>query len=101
MREISSDSEVKTKVLGEVECLMRTEQNEVRDLVVDLTDRPRAEVVSFGTEAGILQQQLGLSSVVCGPGAIAQAHQADEFICVNQLSDCLVLLSQLGKQMTS
>ena len=40
-------------------------------------------VVSYGTEAGQFQSA-GYSSVVCGPGDIAQAHQPDEFITVEQ-----------------
>ncbi|RVV96937.1 acetylornithine deacetylase [Mesobaculum littorinae] len=40
-------------------------------------------VVSYGTEAGHFQTA-GYSSVVCGPGDIAQAHQADEFITIPQ-----------------
>jgi acetylornithine deacetylase len=39
--------------------------------------------VSYGTEAGQFQDA-GYSCVVCGPGDIAQAHQADEFIEVSQ-----------------
>lgn len=38
-----------------------------------------SKVVSFGTEAGHFQRH-GWSTVVCGPGDIAQAHKADEFI---------------------
>ena len=40
-------------------------------------------VVSYGTEAG-QSQAAGYSAIVCGPGDIAQAHQADEFITVAQ-----------------
>lgn len=40
-------------------------------------------VVSFGTEAGQFRER-GYSAVVCGPGDIAQAHQADEFITIEQ-----------------
>jgi acetylornithine deacetylase len=36
-------------------------------------------VVSYGTEAGQFQDA-GYSCVVCGPGDIAQAHQADEYL---------------------
>jgi acetylornithine deacetylase len=43
---------------------------------------PRA--VSFATEAGQFQQA-GLSTVLCGPGSIAQAHQPDEFVEVSQM----------------
>ena len=45
-----------------------------------------AVAVDFGTEAGLYQQRLGIPVVVCGPGDMAQAHQADEFIAVEQLS---------------
>ena len=41
-------------------------------------------VVSYGTEAGHFQAG-GMSAVVCGPGDIAQAHQPDEFIELDQL----------------
>ncbi len=49
-----------------------------------LTGDNGAHVVSYGTEAGQFQQA-GYSAVICGPGDIAQAHQADEFISLEQL----------------
>ena len=48
-------------------------------LVRRLTGNNATGVVSYGTEAGQFQEA-GYSAVVCGPGDIAQAHQADEFI---------------------
>ena len=44
-------------------------------------------LVAFGTEAGLFQRA-GMSTVVCGPGSIAQAHQADEFVGLDQLARC-------------
>jgi acetylornithine deacetylase len=41
--------------------------------------------VSFATEAGSFQRA-GISSVVCGPGSIDQAHQPNEFIDPAELS---------------
>jgi acetylornithine deacetylase/succinyl-diaminopimelate desuccinylase-like protein len=41
--------------------------------------------VAYGTEAGIFQKA-GWSSVVCGPGDIAQAHQADEYLELTELA---------------
>jgi len=46
-----------------------------------LTGDNARHVVSYGTEAGQFQQR-GWSAVVCGPGDIAQAHQADEYLTV-------------------
>ncbi len=60
------------EVAGEAEALARR-----------LTGDNATGVVSYGTEAGQFQAA-GYSAVVCGPGDIAQAHQADEFIEVSQ-----------------
>ena len=48
-------------------------------LVRRLTGDNATHVVSYGTEAGQFQEG-GYSAVVCGPGNIEQAHQANEFI---------------------
>ncbi len=48
----------------------------------------------FGTEAGFFQAA-GIPSVVCGPGFIAQAHQADEWISLEQLNRASVFLERL------
>jgi len=42
-------------------------------------------VVSYGTEGGQFQVR-GYSAVVCGPGDIAQAHQPDEYITLEQFA---------------
>ena len=52
-------------------------------LVRRLTGDNGVAVVSYGTEAGQFQE-MGYSTVVCGPGDIAQAHQPDEFIHSSQ-----------------
>lgn len=52
-------------------------------LVRRLTGDNGTHVVSYGTEAGHFQAA-GISSVVCGPGDIAQAHQADEYLEVSE-----------------
>jgi acetylornithine deacetylase len=49
-----------------------------------LTGDNGRHVVSYMTEAGQFQER-GLSTVVCGPGSIAQAHQPDEFIAISEL----------------
>ena len=50
-----------------------------------LTGDNARHVVSYQTEAGHFQGR-GLSTVICGPGSIAQAHQPDEFITEAQLA---------------
>ncbi len=54
--------------------------------------------VSFGTEAGILQE-VGVPTVVCGPGRIAVAHQPDEYVEIEQLEQCMRFLHVLAERM--
>jgi acetylornithine deacetylase len=56
--------------------------------------------VSFGTEAGLFDQQLGINSVVCGPGNIEQAHKADEFISRSQMQICDQMITNLVTRCT-
>jgi acetylornithine deacetylase len=50
--------------------------------------------VAFGTEAPYLRQ-LGMDTVILGPGDIDQAHQPDEFIALDQLQPTVKLLREL------
>ncbi len=51
-------------------------------------------VVSYATEAGQFQEA-GYSTIVCGPGSIDQAHQADEYIACSQIDQGERFLSRL------
>jgi acetylornithine deacetylase len=52
--------------------------------------------IAFGTEAGLYQQRCGIPTVVCGPGDIANAHQADEYVDTRQLAACDLFLERLA-----
>ncbi len=53
-----------------------------------------AGAVAFGTEAPFLSQ-LGMDTIVLGPGDLAQAHQPDEFLALDQIDPALNLLERL------
>jgi acetylornithine deacetylase len=53
---------------------------------------PRA--VAFATEAGQFQRA-GLSTVLCGPGSIAQAHQPDEYVEISQMERGVAFMRRL------
>jgi acetylornithine deacetylase len=53
----------------------------------------RAEAVAFATEAPYLKQ-LGMDTIVLGPGSIKRAHQPDEYIELDQFQPCIELLRQ-------
>lgn len=50
--------------------------------------------VAYGTEAGFFAAQ-GISTVVCGPGDMAQGHQPDEYLEEAQLQACEAMLGRL------
>ena len=52
-----------------------------------------AEAVAFATEAPFLQQ-LGMDTIVMGPGSIDRAHQPDEYLELDQIQPCISLLQQ-------
>jgi acetylornithine deacetylase len=56
--------------------------------------------VSFGTEGGILQG-IGVPTVVCGPGDIGVAHQADEYVAPALLEACIRFLASLGSRLVA
>lgn len=72
----------------------RADEPAVR-LAQRLADSPRTTLVAFGTEAGLFQRA-GMSTVVCGPGSINQAHQADEFVSLAQLARAEAFLRGLS-----
>ncbi len=59
-----------------------------------LTGDNASHVVSYGTEASHFQTN-GYSVVVCGPGDIAQAHQADEYLDVSEFAAGLRFVHRL------
>lgn len=67
-------------------------------LVADLTGRVPQPAVSYGTEAGLFQQA-GLDAIICGPGDIARAHRADEYVTRDELQDCLRMIEALGARL--
>ena len=50
--------------------------------------------VTYGTEAGIYAAG-GISAVVCGPGDIARAHKADEWVGLEELAACEAFIGRL------
>ena len=91
MKKIFPDSYIKKEIIGEVIGFEKLDESEACEFVSNITGDNSREVVSFGTEAGLFQE-VGISTVVCGPGSIEQAHKIDEFIELNEIKKCLKFL---------
>ncbi len=56
-------------------------------------------VVSYGTEAGQFQRA-GYSAAICGPGSITQAHQANEYLSLEQLAAGMDFMHRLIRHLS-
>lgn len=94
MQAVWPGASITREVVGEVTGLEPVEANKAVEIAAALTGANGADVVPFGTEAGLFRE-LGMDCVVCGPGSIDQAHKPDEFVSREQLSACLDMLAGL------
>ncbi|PXX96640.1 acetylornithine deacetylase [Halomonas sp. LBP4] len=81
--------------LGDYPGLAMAEQGELVEVILALLADPGRERIGFGTEAGLFQQELGIPTLVCGPGSMAQGHQPDEYVTREQLGRCEAFLARL------
>ncbi len=70
------------------------EDAEVVTLIRRLSGKTKLHTVAYAAEAGQFSNA-GFQAVICGPGDIAQAHRANEFVAKGQLEGCLELLGRL------
>jgi acetylornithine deacetylase len=68
---------------------------EVVRFVKGLTGANGTIKVAFGTEGGLFDARLGVPTVICGPGSMAQGHKPDEYVSVEQMGRCEAMLAAL------
>jgi acetylornithine deacetylase len=89
--ELSLDIELRS-LIHDVPPFEQSADSELVKLAESLTGHT-AEAVAFATEAPFLQQ-LGMETIVMGPGSIDRAHQPDEYLELDQIEPCIKLLQQ-------
>ncbi len=94
MQAVRPEAGITVTELFDVPALRPEAHGAAEPLVRAITGDNGIHVVSYGTEAGQFQSA-GYSAVVCGPGDIAQAHQADEFIEIAQFEAGEAFLRQV------
>ncbi len=83
MKAVRPEAGITAEQYFSVPGLRPEEDGKAEAMIRRLTGDNASNVVSYGTEAGQFQER-GYSAVICGPGDIAQAHQPNEFITVDQ-----------------
>jgi len=100
MKKVFSKSSIRKEIIGEIIGFERIKNSEACEFISNITGDNSREVVSFGTEAGLFQE-IGISTAVCGPGSIEQAHKIDEFIKLEEINKCLKFLEGVKNQSIS
>lgn len=97
LRQRAPEIRIETKCLTDtVPALADRDNQTALTLCHQLLDSRRNEAVAYATEAG-QYQGAGLSTIICGPGSIAQAHQPDEYIDHEQLEAGERFMVRLGE----
>lgn len=95
MRAIAPDAAIIFSEQSFIEGLHTEPDAPVVTLAKKLAGRNDHARVAYGTEGGLFARYLDVPTVVCGPGAIDQAHKPDEFIETAQLDACMAFLRNL------
>jgi acetylornithine deacetylase len=94
MHALHPDTGFTYRVLLELPALSLPPQHQLARAVCEIAGVPMGGKVSYCSE-GSLYQPAGIASAVCGPGDVAQAHQADEWIAETQLAACQDFIHRL------
>ena len=95
MRSVAPEADITIRRVNSVPAFAATPESEAVALALRLAGQNETHAVSYATEAGLFQTA-DVPAAVCGPGDIAQAHTADEWIALSELERCLAFLSRLA-----
>ena len=83
----AAEARIETTLHASYPGLVMDETSLAVALARELTGANSVGAVAYGTEAGHFQRA-GIPAVICGPGSIDQAHKADEFVALSELTKC-------------
>jgi acetylornithine deacetylase len=85
IRKIAAGCDIEIAPRAATPALKLDPNSEAEQLCRTLTGDNVTRAVSFAAEAGQFQRE-SLPTVICGPGSIAQAHQPNEYIAIEQVA---------------
>jgi acetylornithine deacetylase len=94
MHAVDADTGFTITPLSSLPALDNGAEVEVVGLAQELSGNDEIGKVSYGTE-GSQFQRAGISTVVCGPGSIEQAHKPNEYVAIEQVEKCEQFLRRL------
>jgi acetylornithine deacetylase len=95
MRRVAPEANIEIRAINHVSAFAADTASGIVPLTLKLAGQNATFAVSYCTEAGLFQDG-GAPAIICGPGDIAQAHTANEFIRIEELEKCLAFLTRLA-----
>lgn len=89
------EAEIRVERLWDYPGLGTPSDAAVVNFVKGLTGANGTIKVAFGTEGGLFDRRLGIPTVICGPGSMAQGHKPDEFVTTEQMARCEAMMAAL------
>ncbi|MDD2176571.1 acetylornithine deacetylase [Acidovorax sp. D2M1] len=99
MKKVAPGAGFEFETICEIPSFLGSKDDPVTRLAQELSGEKGTTLVAFGTEAGLFKNA-GISTVVCGPGSIQQAHQPDEYVSLEQLGRCEAFMQGLARTRT-
>ncbi|MFT4095893.1 MAG: acetylornithine deacetylase [Rhodoblastus sp.] len=93
------DCDIVTEIEVEIPALAPEPGSAAETLALRLAQANRTVAVPYASEAGQFQTH-GVPTVLCGPGSIEQAHQADEYVEIAQMEECLAFMRRLTRELS-
>jgi acetylornithine deacetylase len=94
MKAVDPDSGIDLTWASQTVGLAASERDAIVRWAMQLSKTSTVGKVSYGTEAGLFQQ-MGVPTVICGPGDIAEAHRPNEFVTLDQLAQCEAFMNRI------
>jgi acetylornithine deacetylase len=94
MRGIDPQSGIDLVWASQTVGLAAAETDAIVQWAMQLSKNATVGKVSYGTEAGLFQK-MGVPTVICGPGDIAEAHRPNEFVALEQLAQCEAFINRI------
>jgi acetylornithine deacetylase len=94
MKAVSEEAGIETNRVDHVPMFLGPDGSPAESLALQLALQNEIHTVSYGTEAGLFQVE-DISTIICGPGSIEQAHKPDEFISLEQVARCEAFMRRL------
>ena len=95
MRKVAADAYVEFDPLSTLPGFDTHGESDIATLGSECNGTHEHGKVSFGTEASLFHDA-AIPAIICGPGHIAQAHQPNEWVSVDQLARCEAFMRRLA-----